>query len=244
MHHITPFWDEKLKNFLWRGTAPPQTLPHSPPTAPLFSRLRRSTCDPAKVPVALTRMLNWVNSEWSIIRHQARQETVFDTGQDQPEANVRVSETYMDSGSLDSGAYDRKKESISSKLTQEATAVCLFDKLRTFLTRNIGLHSRVLAQQINGAKTIAKNCRRSSIWVKAIAFYHTHTAVLRRCRANWQLVTSRWKPTTTATMQSIHTGCLSSYSFNTHLWPWAMILTFNLWRAMVGPMTHTRAVSL
>jgi len=87
---------------------------------------------------------------------QARQETVFDTGQDQPEANVRVSETCMDSGSLDSGAYDRKKESISSKLTQEATAICLFDKLRTFLTRNIGLHSRVLAQQINGAKTIAK----------------------------------------------------------------------------------------
>ena len=33
-------------NFLGRGTAHPQTPPPSPPTAPRFSRLRRSTCDP------------------------------------------------------------------------------------------------------------------------------------------------------------------------------------------------------
>jgi len=46
MHHITSFWDEKFINFLTRGTALPQTPPPSPPTAPRFSRLRRSTCDP------------------------------------------------------------------------------------------------------------------------------------------------------------------------------------------------------
>jgi len=46
MHRITPFWDEKFINFLGRGTAPPQTLALSPPTAPRFLRLRRSTCDP------------------------------------------------------------------------------------------------------------------------------------------------------------------------------------------------------
>ena len=27
MHHITLFWDEKIINILWRGTAPPQTPP-------------------------------------------------------------------------------------------------------------------------------------------------------------------------------------------------------------------------
>ena len=45
MHHIIPFWDENFINFQRRGTAPPQTHP-SPPTAPRFSRLRRSTCQP------------------------------------------------------------------------------------------------------------------------------------------------------------------------------------------------------
>ena len=56
MHHITLFSDEKFINFLGRGTALPQTPPPSPPTAPRFSRLRRSTCDPPNVPVALTPM--------------------------------------------------------------------------------------------------------------------------------------------------------------------------------------------
>jgi len=42
MHHITPFWDEKFVNFL-KGSPDPTP---SPPTAPRFSRLRRSTCDP------------------------------------------------------------------------------------------------------------------------------------------------------------------------------------------------------
>jgi len=45
MHHITPFWDEKLINFLGRGSPSTDPTP-SPPTAPRFSRLRRSTCDP------------------------------------------------------------------------------------------------------------------------------------------------------------------------------------------------------
>jgi len=46
MHHITPFLDEKFINFLERGTAPPQTTLPLPLTAPRFSRLRHSTCDP------------------------------------------------------------------------------------------------------------------------------------------------------------------------------------------------------
>ena len=57
IHHITPFWDEKFINFLERGTAPPQTRTPSPPTVPRFSCLRRSTCDPHNVSVALTPML-------------------------------------------------------------------------------------------------------------------------------------------------------------------------------------------
>jgi len=51
MHH---FEIKKIINFLGRGTAPPQTLPLSPPTAPRFSRLGRSTCDPPNAAVALT----------------------------------------------------------------------------------------------------------------------------------------------------------------------------------------------
>ena len=47
MHHITPFWDKKH----------PQTPLPCPLTAPRFSRLRRSTCDPRNVPVALTPMV-------------------------------------------------------------------------------------------------------------------------------------------------------------------------------------------
>ena len=50
MHHITPF--EIKRKF----TLPPRRLY----TAPRFSRLRRSTCDPANVPVALTPMLSGV----------------------------------------------------------------------------------------------------------------------------------------------------------------------------------------
>ena len=47
--------DAKFINLLGRGTAPPRPHP-SPPTAPQFSRLRRSTCDPRNVPVELTPM--------------------------------------------------------------------------------------------------------------------------------------------------------------------------------------------
>ena len=52
-HHITPFWDEKLINFLGRGTAPPQT----PPLAAYGdSTLASSALDlrTPSVPVALT----------------------------------------------------------------------------------------------------------------------------------------------------------------------------------------------
>jgi len=45
MHHITPFWDEKIQKFSGKGHSPRDSTP-LPPTAPRFSRLRRSTCDP------------------------------------------------------------------------------------------------------------------------------------------------------------------------------------------------------
>ena len=51
VHHITPFWEEKFTNFPGRCTHP------SPPTAPRFSRLRRSTCDP---PMFQWRLRPWL----------------------------------------------------------------------------------------------------------------------------------------------------------------------------------------
>jgi len=46
MQHITPFSDEKFVKFSGKGhSRPPDPIP-SPPTAPRFSRLGRSACDP------------------------------------------------------------------------------------------------------------------------------------------------------------------------------------------------------
>jgi len=50
MHQNSPFWDPQSKNFLGRGHCPPDPSPHptpSAPTAPWFSRLRRSTSAPS-----------------------------------------------------------------------------------------------------------------------------------------------------------------------------------------------------